>query len=547
MRKATTIRSTIRRNQSLHRFEIIPCRKIHTSFLDMLSTRSRFSKLLLCRATKGIQTCLMVPLHLICLIMMSMRPYLIAIMIYIKVVDALSFQSSRSWCSGTGTSTVTGTPHLQKATPSRTSVALSMRPSFWRQKDYANNIYDDVDAECQMGLVATNRQRRKLITSVITIATTSTSTCVPQLALASSNTDTVQTKSKNNSIPSYPSNIQPQSITVPLKLVGGSYLIYYRVEKNIFRAVLDTGSPFLMIPGSCSANTRAKTGCYREQGIPSGLQKTYEQFDGFEGEVEWRKAPFSFVNATGSMIVSSPSFVFGVADDGIMTGPGGVFFGLIKNTDDWIRPSFLGQTQVTSFVINLKNDDTLVASSDLSHNESNLIATASDPIIDFESAVNSYPSLSLSTIPLLTSADYIPMTNDLRKKYGDPVQHYVVKSKSITIDGISLIPINRKPIYVIFDTGVTGMVVSKELYDQRYYEARERREKRLWGGVVEVSFESDQKNIKSITAQRPLTTPFDPKKNWKGFNSHVIVIGLSFLDSKILTVDIDDGRLSIEV
>ena len=90
------------------------------------------------------------------------------------------------------------------------------------------------------------------------------------------------------------------------------------------------------------------------------------------------------------------------------------------------------------------------------------------------------------------------------------------------------------------------MVVSKKLYDQRYTEARERREKRLWGGEVEVSFESDQKNVKSITAQKPLTTPFDPTGNWKGFNSHVIVIGLSFLDLKKMTVDIDDGRLWIE-
>eukprot|EP00980_Cylindrotheca_fusiformis_P004931 scaffold1051_cov119-Cylindrotheca_fusiformis.AAC.6 len=338
-----------------------------------------------------------------------------------------------------------------------------------------------------------------------------------------------------------------QSISVPLKFVGGSYLVYYRVEANVFRAVLDTGSPFLMIPGSCSANTRAKAGCYREQGIPSGLDTTVEIFDGFEGEVEWRKAPFAFVNATGSMIVPSPEFIFGVADDGIMNGPGGVFFGLIKKTDAKIRPSFLGQTDVTSFTIDLRNteSDQLLAA------ESSAEATAATTVDAIssegpQSVFPSSPSLTLSTTPQLASSDYIPMTADLRKTYGDPVGHYVCKASSITIDGRSLIPKNRKPVYVIFDTGVTGMIISKDLFDQRYEEARQRREKRLWGGTVEVSFQTKQKKTQTITAQKPLTTSFDPKVNWTNFNAHILVAGLSFLDFKKLVVDIDDQRLWIQ-
>ena len=358
--------------------------------------------------------------------------------------------------------------------------------------------------------------------------------------------------------------VEPQSITIPLQSTGqGAYLIYFRVESALFRAILDTGSPFLMIPGSCSANTRAKTGCYKQQGISSGLETTYEQFDGFEGEVEWRQAPFSFVNATGSMIVSNPNFVFGVADDGIMSGPGGVFFGLIKNTEKRIRPSFLGQTDVTSFIIDLRGDNqnnklygstgtgisSPVTPSFIASASASVSISAEDNSMNASSYLSSSfsPSLTLSTVPLLTSlsVDYIPMTNDLRKKYGDPVQHYVAKAKSVVINGNPLVPTNRKPIYIIFDTGVSGMVVSKTLYDQRYTEARERREKSLWGDV-EVSFESNQMKMKSITAQKPLTTPFDPAGNWKGFNSHVVVIGLSFLDSRKMIVDIDDGRLWVE-
>eukprot|EP01083_Nonionella_stella_P276588 939872_1 len=110
--------------------------------------------------------------------------------------------------------------------------------------------------------------------------------------------------------------------------------------------------PLLTIPGSCGSNTRAKTGCYKRQGVPSGLPNTYERFDGFEGEVEWRMAGFSFVNATGSLL-GPELLTFGVVDDDIMSGPGGVFFGLIKNTDSWIRPTFLGQTDIKSFTVDL--------------------------------------------------------------------------------------------------------------------------------------------------------------------------------------------------
>jgi hypothetical protein len=227
-----------------------------------------------------------------------------------------------------------------------------------------------------------------------------------------------------------------------------------------------------------------------------------------------------------------------------MSGPGGIFFGLIKNTDARIRPSFLGQTDVTSFAIDMRGADPRKNERLYAADFSSQGTTTDTPSSMIEPPTLAWsPSLTLSTAPLLAASDYIPMTSDLRKRYGDPVEHYASKAKSILIDGIPLIPKNRKPIYVIFDTGVTGMVISKDLFDQRYQEARERREKRLWGGPVEISFVTDQNNIQSITAHKPLTTPFDPKPNWKNFNAHVLVVGLSFLDSKKLVVDIDDRRL----
>ncbi|CAJ1963163.1 unnamed protein product [Cylindrotheca closterium] len=324
------------------------------------------------------------------------------------------------------------------------------------------------------------------------------------------------------------------TIMVPLEFSGDAYIVSYQVGGTTFRAVLDTGSPFLMIPGSCSANTRSKSGCYQQQGSPSGLEGTIEIFDGFIGEVEWRKGSFAFPSPNESAAVTTDpnsGIIFGVVDDNIMSGPGGVFFGLIKNTAKRIRPSFLGQTNIVSFAVDLRS------TRENGQGKEGVPATTR----------TATPSLMLSTLPLLSSYDdYIPLNYDLRKKYGDPVQHYVAKAKSLIIDGRPLIPKNGKPIYIILDTGVTGMVVNNELFEQRYNEARANKEKRLWGGPVEIMLETKQKKSVSITAQKPLTTRFDPKVNWKGFNANLMVVGLSFLNSRNMIVDIDDGKMWLE-
>jgi hypothetical protein len=301
-------------------------------------------------------------------------------------------------------------------------------------------------------------------------------------------------------------------VTVPLVFTGSELLIYYRVDGSLFRAVVDTGSPFLMIPGTCGENTKKKSGCYREQGIPSGLPDTYEQFDGFEGNVEWRKARVNLVNATGSLMSNTPLVTFGVASESILQGPGGVFFGLIRDTDSWIRPSFLSQTSIAALQLDLRS--------------------------------TRKKTLTLAQYPLITSSSnrIIRLTDDLRRKYGDPVAHYTARAKSVVVNGVPLAyDSKKKPIYVIFDTGVTGMVVSRELFEERYMSARERRERNLWGHV-DIVFQSESGEAVVVSADKPLTTPFDPQRTWKKFRGIVIVIGLSFLDGNRITIDIDDKR-----
>merc|ERR1712238_513580 len=251
--------------------------------------------------------------------------------------------------------------------------------------------------------------------------------------------------------------------------------------------------------------------------------------------------------------------IFGVVSESILSGPGGVFFGMIRDTDKRIRPSFLGQTDVQAFCINLRSRQS--------------------------------PTLTLSNRPLLVentgigngsagTTDYIPMANILRRKYDDPVGHYTACAQSIYVNGYPLATTTRTTttttILVIFDTGVTGMVVSRSLYEEQYFLARKRKEKTLFGNV-EINFTSQFGQIISLTnkknmntntnnkknslssssssssSQQMIVTPFDPGETWKKFPKdtntnivHLIVMGLAFLEDRILTVDINKDRLWVE-
>lgn len=337
-------------------------------------------------------------------------------------------------------------------------------------------------------------------------------------------------------------------VRIPLIYKNDAYQISYRISGILFNAIVDTGSPFLMIPGgSCARISRYKWGgCYNDMitlydensNMIPNLEPTYEYFDGVEGNVQWRIGSFYFENATGTILVpNNPSsydandnkLIFGVASDTLMAGPGGIFLGLVRDTDQRIRPSFLGQTNVKAFQLDfISNPCTLT------------LSTKS--------------LLSNSILPTINS--YIPLVNDL-KQFGDPARHYTAKVSNITVNGHLLATSTKKqPIYAIFDTGVTGMVISRDLYDRRYSRAVENREKSFWG-FVELSFQTtsisngkvDRDNNVTMFANKPVTTPLGPS-SWSATKKHrepyVIVVGLSFLNNTVVTIDIDDEKLWVQ-
>ena len=201
------------------------------------------------------------------------------------------------------------------------------------------------------------------------------------------------------------------AIRLPMTLDGGTYVVQYNIGDTPCRGVVDTGSPFLTMEGRCTNYW----GCLKESDArPSGYDNTYEvyglQDDGvtrwvlgdarFDGEVVdvSDEPPVGIYGVDGSVIdaqssssesksgnklaakqrFSFPEVLFGVTSEvttkeGSSASPAAAspFLGLVKERAEWynnsennkiqIRPTFLGQTDVTSFSLDF-NTDTLVLS-----------------------------------------------------------------------------------------------------------------------------------------------------------------------------------------
>lgn len=297
------------------------------------------------------------------------------------------------------------------------------------------------------------------------------------------------------------------TITVPLEYIAAlnAYVVHYNLFGERFGAIIDTGSPFLTVPSTCSTwSYKYKWGCYHpEKTFDSGYTNTIEGFDNNQGPVVWRKAGFAFDEE-----MQPQNFTFGVFGPELLDGPGGVFLGLIKQTDKWIRPSFLGQAGYSSFCVDLSET----------------------------------PQLVLSKQSMIHDDNYIPLVRDLNRRYKAPVVHYTAICSSFIVNGLPLKLDKKTPTYVIFDTGLSGMAVSEELFEGRNLQARKNREKSLWG-EVSVAFETRAGNEVELSAMKPITTPLGKDTPWTRMKGNLIVLGLAFLDGNSMTIDVDDGKL----
>ena len=371
--------------------------------------------------------------------------------------------------------------------------------------------------------------RRSSITSS-SIATAS-ACFFPQL-LSSSAADVIDTttteKQQSTTITRSADADADASITIPLQYEPKlcAYTVSYVVGDTKFGAIVDTGSPFLVVPHT-SCTPDYKWGCYRaEESHPSGLAPTYERFVGNEGMMEWREGKFAFSNTISTvsnlavLFPQSSSMIFGVVSESLLDGTGGLFLGLVKETNSWIRPSFLGQSDVRAFKVDLREKEGVDKSLTLYGGSRQQQQEISNP-----------------------SYDAIPLVRDLNKRFGDATIHYVGVASSLNVNGYNLASSSRRnKIYVIFDTGCSGMSISTSLFNERYSIARERRENNLWGNV-ELNFNTVSGGVTSLNAKKPITTTLDDRPWGKKLDGHLVVLGLAFLEGREMTVDIDNDKI----
>ena len=217
----------------------------------------------------------------------------------------------------------------------------------------ASSIYISCNDADDVSNEDAEKCRRDVLQTIAKVSLLPVATIIPTLASAAddviSSTSIIAAKTID-------------TISVPLEYIPtlSAYVVHYNLFGERFGAILDTGSPFLTAPATCSTwSYKYKWGCYHpEKTYDSGLSNTIEGFDNNQGLVVWRKAEFTF----DDQLQQPRNLTFGVFGPQLLDGPGGVFFGLIKNTDSWIRPSFLGQTGYKSFTIDLRQKPQLVMS-----------------------------------------------------------------------------------------------------------------------------------------------------------------------------------------
>ena len=255
----------------------------------------------------------------------------------------------------------------------------------------------------------------------------------------------------------------PTSINLPLQPSGGGVLTTgIFIDGEPFRLIIDTGSPYLIVPQELDCDAQppklsaygcAAVGQFRASGKPP----TTEQYGTKPGRVAWLKGDLEFGEsemlgereADGQFMMRvrfvdagrlGGSVVFGAADRVVMGQSVGALLGLIRNTNsnpalstipvNDLRPTALEQFNLCSFRLNAPK----------------LL-------------------LTLSTAPLIKPTDDALQLLDPRL-YGDGVEHICcrVDGDEIVLDGRRYA--SKRPVFCVFDSGLTGCVLSKSLVDE---------------------------------------------------------------------------------
>jgi len=368
------------------------------------------------------------------------------------------------------------------------------------------------------------------------LATAASAFVVPLTAAARSYTDTAA------------------DLSIALESFDGLLCLNFTVDASHgpFRAIVDTGSPFLIVPRVCSA----EWGCDRLRGEgykPAALSSlfTVESFGGQEYDVDWKSGDLKFAHATPALASKSKrvtfrNVVFGSVGQDAMRRPGGIFCGLVKNNFQGIKPTLLSQLDYNSFRLDVEGKTLTLSRTPLS------LLVGPQKTEDEEGRVS--------------SPAYIDMF-DLRK-LGAPVQHYAAKVRDLVVNGQRLNCGGNA--YAILDSGTTGCVLSDDIFYNEFTPSLARSVsvtlQTRGGGLVTLSAGAERpgQKGKGLSASPFVVSPaFVP---WSGFRRagvtkenpfqgsdraelsgpSLVVLGLPFLRGRVLSADPDAGIILLE-
>ena len=333
------------------------------------------------------------------------------------------------------------------------------------------------------------------------------------------------------------------SVEVPLSLCGGAYCLGYSIEGQQFRAIVDTGSPFLLADGTCTARTgspellQGRWGCYRgEAREAAGLSDSELSFAGQNVLVQWRRGAFALETTEASPPLRVANATFGVVRGSQRTSGSAdeaIFLGLVKERGPRLGryPTLLEQTSVASMRFNFLMRRMLLSAA---------------PLIDAQS--DAVRILDLRPPPCRAP--------DL--KYACKVSRLLINGRAVP---------NDAPVVAIIDTGTTGLTISQELYDSTPQLYAER------AAAVRIELPTEQGGICALEAsvrrrrsaatgipsvdvdlaapefdEFPLVVSPVPIRwgSGKRGTPYVLFVGLAFLWQRQLTIDVDARRLTVE-
>lgn len=275
------------------------------------------------------------------------------------------------------------------------------------------------------------------------------------------------------------------TITLPLEIAsGGTFSVRCTVfgandnAFQVYRTIVDTGSPYLVLPYSGSDGGRKKKGrnllTKTEDDYlmlsPSKYEPTEEIYGSVKGNIEWNLARYSFRDQRLQISpdISNATGAIGVLDEALTNEATGVgrapygLLGLIRNSNPTADRSRFPDPRPTFF------EQEVIAVEAVSNDTS--VGIAYQRIKSF--SINApQRELTFSAKSLIQDQTNAMELVDLRK-YGDFVDHYAVEVKSISFDGMAISTKGiRRPIVAVFDSGLTGILLIRPFWDfvQKYY------------------------------------------------------------------------------